>query len=187
MPDPTLQSLAARAAKGDDVALNELLERLRPTLVRAARLIAGAGTSAGEDAAQEALLDVARGLRGLREPEAVQAWALRVAVRRAMKIARRERLRRSEMLSDAPITQSVDDERRSSAVREAFYSLPPRLRAVAVLRLYVGLSENETARVLERRVGTVKSQLHEARSRLAHSLARAGFRPNTMTNTEGAI
>jgi DNA-directed RNA polymerase specialized sigma24 family protein len=48
------------------------------------------------------------------------------------------------------------------------------------------LTENETARVLDRPVGTVKSQLHEARARLAHSLAQAGFRPHTMTNTEGA-
>jgi RNA polymerase sigma-70 factor (ECF subfamily) len=185
MSDPTLQSLAARAAKGDDVALNELLERLRPSLVRAARLIAGAGTSVGEDAAQEALLDVARGLHGLKEPDAVHAWALRVAVRRAIKIARRERLRSTEMLNEAWIAEPAEDQGRISAVREAFYSLPPRLRAVAVLRLYLGLTENETARVLDRRVGTVKSQLYEARSRLARSLERGGYRPNTVSQTEG--
>lgn len=168
------------------MALNELLEMLRPSLVRAARLIAGAGTSAGEDAAQEALLDVARGLHGLKEPDAVQAWALRVAVRRAVRIARRERLRHTEMLNEAWIAEPAQDQGRISAVREAFYSLPPRLRAVAVLRLYLGLTENETARVLDRRVGTVKSQLHEARSRLARSLERGGYRPNTITETEGA-
>ena len=49
-------------------------------------------------------------------------------------------------------------------------ALPPRLRAVAVLRLYTGLSEHETAKALDCSVGTVKSQLHDARLRLATAL-----------------
>jgi DNA-directed RNA polymerase specialized sigma24 family protein len=39
-----------------------------------------------------------------------------------------------------------------------------------VLRLYVGLSEAETAEVLRCSLGTVKSNLHDARKRLAASL-----------------
>jgi DNA-directed RNA polymerase specialized sigma24 family protein len=44
------------------------------------------------------------------------------------------------------------------------------MRAVAVLRLYVGLSERETSKVLGCSVGTVKSQLHDARERLTRFL-----------------
>jgi DNA-directed RNA polymerase specialized sigma24 family protein len=40
------------------------------------------------------------------------------------------------------------------------------MRAAAILRLYVGLSEAEAVDVLGCSIGTVKSQLHDARQRL---------------------
>jgi RNA polymerase sigma factor (sigma-70 family) len=55
-------------------------------------------------------------------------------------------------------------------LKEAFDELPPKLRATAVLRLYVGLTEAETAVALECSRGTVKSQLDEARRRLSRQL-----------------
>ena len=53
---------------------------------------------------------------------------------------------------------------RAAAIKEAFDRLPPAMRATAVLRLYVGLSEEETAETLDCSVGTVKSNLHDARN-----------------------
>ena len=91
---PATVSLASRARGGDAAALNDLLAELRPLVVRTARLVVGSGSWAAEDAAQEALLDISRGISGLRDPAAVRTWALRVAVRRALKVARRERLLR---------------------------------------------------------------------------------------------
>jgi len=44
------------------------------------------------------------------------------------------------------------------------------MRTVAVLRLYVGLSEEETAEALGCAPGTVKSRLHGARARLQRAL-----------------
>jgi RNA polymerase sigma factor (sigma-70 family) len=55
-------------------------------------------------------------------------------------------------------------------LKEAFDALPPKLRATAVLRLYVGLSESEAAEALGCPVGTVKRRLHDARLRLARDL-----------------
>ena len=52
-------------------------------------------------------------------------------------------------------------------------------RAIAVLRLYNGLSEEETAATLGCSVGAVKSQLNEARRRLADMLTADGLRPST--------
>jgi RNA polymerase sigma factor (sigma-70 family) len=57
------------------------------------------------------------------------------------------------------------------AIIDAFARLPPRMRAVAVLRLYAGLSEQETADAVGCAPGTVKSQLFEARRRLAADLS----------------
>jgi RNA polymerase sigma factor (sigma-70 family) len=44
--------------------------------------------------------------------------------------------------------------------------LPPRQRAVIVLRYYEDLTEHETARLLSCSLGTVKSQAHHALARL---------------------
>jgi RNA polymerase sigma factor (sigma-70 family) len=164
-----LSALAADAHRGDRGALEALLHELQPDVVRVTRLVVGAGSWAAEDAAQEALLDIARGIDRLREPAAVRSWALRIATRRALRTARLERLRRARDLNqvaDAP--RAV--ERSAEQLKEAFYRLPARMRAVAVLRLYVGLSERETSEVLGCSVGTVKSQLHDARERLTRFL-----------------
>jgi RNA polymerase sigma factor (sigma-70 family) len=180
--DDLLVRLARRAVAGDRDALDELLRELEPLVVRAARLIVGSGSWTAEDAAQEALLDVARGVSALRAPEAVRTWALRITTARAIKVARRERLlslRRATAIAPELGVEASDG--RSAALREAFDRLPPRLRATAVLRLYVGLTEAETAGVLGCSLGTVKSNLHDARKRLAAFLGRDGFAPGAST------
>lgn len=180
-------SLASRACGGDAVALNELLAELRPLVVRTARLVVGSGSWAAEDAAQEALLDISRGISSLRDPAVVRTWALRVAIRRALKVARRERLLR---IWNGPLVDRVQElapgEGREAALKEAFDSLPPRLRATAVLRLLAGLSEDETADALGCSVGAVKSNLHDARKRLTHLLSEAGYAPTVERRKENS-
>lgn len=173
-----LADLARSAIDGDAKSLEGLLRELEPLVTRTVRLIVGSGSWAAEDAAQEALLDLARGIETLRDAEAVRAWALRVATTRALKIAARERLvaLRRATLTDVEILSEPTDER-SAAVKEAFDRLPPGLRATAVLRLYVGLSESETAAALGCSVGTVKSNLHDARRKLTAMLVERGFVP----------
>ena len=115
----------------------------------------------------------------------MRAWALRLTVRRALKVARRERLRLfSTSKLDPELMHAEPADERRAALRAAFAALPPRLRAVAVLRLYVGLSESETAAVVGRPLGTVKSQLNEARRRLAESLRVGGYGPITGPSEE---
>lgn len=184
---PTTVSLARRACGGDPVALDELLAELRPLIVRTARLVVGSGSWAAEDAAQEALLDISRGIRRLRDPAAVRTWALRVAIRRALKVARRERML---LFRNASGVEELDErtpgEGREAALKQAFDSLPPRLRATAVLRLLAGLSEDETADALGCSVGAVKSNLHDARKRLTGLLRDAGYAPTVEQRKENS-
>ena len=175
----TLASLARQATGGDERALEELLAELGPQLVRTVRLVVGAGSPVAEDAAQEAVIDVIRGIGKLREPRAVRAWAMRVATARAVKVARRERLRSLlQPLVEAPESAVIPPDNGVADLKRAFDRLPPRMRAIAVLRLYNGLSEQETATTLGCSVGAVKSQLNEARRRLADMLEAEGLRPS---------
>lgn len=170
--------LVRRARSGDSAALEELLTELRPVVVRTARLIVGAGSSAAEDVAQEALFDISRGIGALRDPAAVREWALRLTTRRAIRAARKERLLRSRTTSLVELDAATPPVHgRASALKAAFDRLPIRLRVTAVLRLQAGLTEAETAAVLRCSVGTVKSNLHDARRRLTQVLAEAGYVP----------
>ena len=157
--------LPVRAGSSSDVVLAEL----RPLVVRTVRLIVGAGSTLAEDAAQEALLELSRSLPRLREGRAAPAFAARIAARVAMRAVKRERrfaaigLRSPDSGWAALSVQPVE----MVELKEAFDRLPPRQRATAVLRLYVGLSEQETAAALGCSLGTVKHQLHDARRALA--------------------
>jgi RNA polymerase sigma factor (sigma-70 family) len=184
---PGIVSLAGRANAGDAAALNELLGELRPLVVQTARLVVGSGSWAAEDAAQEALLDISRGIGKLRDPAAVRTWALQVTTRRAFKVARRERLLRVRSTRDVEELEALaPSEGREAALKQAFDRLPPRLRATAVLRLQAGLSEEETASALGCSVGAVKSNLHDARQRLTQALIEAGHAPTVEQRKENS-
>ncbi|HZP72576.1 MAG TPA: sigma-70 family RNA polymerase sigma factor [Gaiellaceae bacterium] len=149
----------------------QLLAELRPLVVRTVRLVVGAGSAIAEDAAQDALVELDRALPSLRNPAAARAFAARIATRVAVRTATRERrfallglrANAAERLTTVQPPDLVE-------LKEAFDALPPRQRATAVLRLYVGLSEQETADALGCAVGTVKRQLHDARAALAAHL-----------------
>ena len=179
----TQRILAQAARRGDAEALERLLRELEPLVVRTARLIVRSGSWAAEDAAQEALLDVANGIRTLNDPERVAQWAARVAANRALRVAKRERLRAAftqELRVEPELLPALPEH--VLDVKAAFDRLPPSARAVATLRLYCGLSEDETAHALGLSLGTVKSQLHEARRRLTETLARQGYGPSVRSS-----
>jgi DNA-directed RNA polymerase specialized sigma24 family protein len=127
--DAALLACVRRAVAGDPAAVERVLSELRPTIVRTARLIVGAGSSAAEDAAQDALIDITGGLPSLRDPTLIRPWALKVATRRAIRVARRERLfasLRADVVSEAMEREPLADD--IAALKAAFYRLPTGLR-----------------------------------------------------------
>lgn len=160
-------SKAGRAAATAEAALVEL----QPLVVRTVRLVVGSGSAVAEDAAQEALLELSRALPRLRSGASAGAFAARIAARVALRAVKRERrfallgLRVRELPASASGANGQPAE--LVELKEAFDRLPARQRATAVLRLHVGLSEQETAEALGCSVGTVKHQLHDARIALA--------------------
>lgn len=68
----------------------DLFAELQPLVVRTVRLVVGSGSAVAEDAAQEALLEMARSLAQLKNVAAAPAWAMRIATRVALRTAKRE-------------------------------------------------------------------------------------------------
>lgn len=153
--------LARAARRGDTLAMNDLLDHLIPYV---SSICAPIALSSRQDAVQETLVAVFRALRSLDEPEALYAWVRAVAVREAVRVARRD-------ARDLPV-EPIDlpapgDPQLAADIGDVVSRLSPEHRAVLVLRDVEGLDEKEAAELLGVPEGTVKSRLHRA---------RAGFR-----------
>jgi RNA polymerase sigma-70 factor (ECF subfamily) len=114
----------------------------------------------GADAAQEAMIAILRNLPRLREPEAVFGWARTIALREAVRFARRARGRLPAPLQEIP---AVGDPELGADVRDVLSRLSPEHRAVLVLRDLEGFDEASAGALLGVSAGTVKSRLHRAR------------------------
>ena len=141
--------------------MSRLIDSLAP---RVGRICGSIALEEARDAAQEALIQVFRDLRTLREPAALRAWVRRIAVREAIRHAKRARREPLADTGDTPELPHHADPALASDVRRVLASLPPEQRAILVLRDAEGLSEREAAEQLEVALGTAKSRLHRARS-----------------------
>jgi len=168
MPPESVTDLVARAQRGDGLAMDRLLEELMPMV---GRICGAVALDDGEDAAQEAMTAIFRGIRGLRDAAALRAWARTVATREAVRAARRRGgtvpLDAVEALLPAP-----GDPLLGADLRDLLLRLPPEQRAVLVLRDVEGMSESEAAVLLQVPEGTVKSRLSRARSALRRAWSR---------------
>lgn len=160
----------AGAQRGDPVAMDELLRALLPTARRFAARSCRTREDA-EDAAQDALIALARRVGAVRAAEAVTSW-LFVAIRNAC-------LRRvpgvilvpldiaPEPVSADPAGVVVD----RVVVAEALAGLSAAQRDVIVLIDLLGLPTERAGERLGIGVGAAKSRLHRARRALAAAIA----------------
>ena len=134
-------------------------------LSRTAYLLTG-DHHAAQDLVQAALVKTAthwpRVLAG-GDPE---AYVRRVMINENISSWRRRVPRPVATVPDRPVADEAGRTESRLAVAAALRQLPPRQRAVVVLRFYEDLSEAETASLLGCSVGTVKSQTHDALVRL---------------------
>ena len=172
-------TLVAAARTGDRDALDRLLRRYYDRVHAVCRRIAGAGRDA-DDAAQEAMIGIVRGLPRFDGRSAFSTWVYRIATNAALDELRRRRRRPAPHIvdDDAPWPEVVDPlaERRVDAaalrlaIDDALDDLPEEFRAPVVLRDVADLDYAEIAEVLSIPLGTVKSRIARGRSQLAEAL-----------------
>ena len=119
-----------------------------------------------EDLLQTALLKTSRHWSRLHDREAAYAYVRRVLVTTHTSWRRRRRVH--EVLIDSMPERAAAEPTGIEVGRalQALEQLPPRMRAVVVLRCYEGLTEAETAEALGCSVGSVKSQASRGLGRL---------------------
>jgi len=153
-----------RASRGDREAFDLLAASIVDRLYAVARLILRDADLA-EDVAQEALVRCWRDLPTLRDPERFDAWVHRVLMRAIydeLRVAGRQRAAVSILRLEPAVPDASDDVVVREQLDRGFRRLTLDHRSVLVLRLYLGLSLEETAAALGIPVGTAKSRLHYA-------------------------
>jgi len=180
--------LLARARRGDREAFWELVE---PNLLRVRRLLVRMTGSReeAEDLCQESVLKAMRAVRDFRGGSRFSTWFYRIALNAALsaKSARRDvavdsgkldllppdagRADLRSSYATVPPSASVEAHESHSALRTALQSLPPRQRAVVLLRIEEELPFAEVAERLDLTVGAVKAHFWQATQKLRAVMA----------------
>jgi RNA polymerase sigma-70 factor (ECF subfamily) len=169
-----------RARAGARAAFDLLAVGVVDGLYRIARLVLRDADMA-EDAVQETLVRSWRDLPALRDAARFEPWLRRVLLRAITDEFRRGRRARAA-ITLLRLEPAIPDAAEDVVVREqldrGFGRLTVDHRAVLVLRLYLGLSIEETAATLGIPVGTAKSRLHYATDAMRVAL-EADARPTS--------
>ncbi len=139
------------------------------SLVRTAFLLTG-DRGRAEDLVQQVLVKVHRRWGHIARVESPYAYTRAALANESASWWRRRRV--AETLGELPIHADRDPTDAYAAVdtrdevARAVLELPPRMRAVVVLRYFEDLSEADTAQALAMSVGSVKSQASRGLERL---------------------
>jgi len=146
-------------------------------LHRSAYLLTGNWATA-EDLVQTALTKTYLAWRRIGDIGSVEAYARRVLYTTNVSWWRRM-WRNEHPTEQMPERPGGDDHADAHVERDLMWrfvcKLPPKQRAVLVLRFYEDMSESETASLLGIAAGTVKSQCSRALANLRNQLAVAGI------------
>ena len=183
---PSDEELVKGFLDGDSAAFEELVSRYESTVMNMACRLLGNRSDAA-DVSQEVFVLLLRKLGSFRGEAKFSTWLYRVSLNACHDYARRSR--RHVSISESPGDDLPDIEQRladdgidgpeismeraevQKTVREAIARLPYKFKEVIYLHDLNGYNYKEVAEILDISLGTVKSRLNRARTRLASELA----------------
>jgi RNA polymerase sigma-70 factor (sigma-E family) len=150
-----------------DAQFHAFVAERRSRLVQTATLLTAGDRHLAEDLVQATLTKLYVAWPAFRRADNPNAYVHRVLVNALIDERRRIWRRREESMADVPERAGdAFDGRIGDPVRQALRGLPPRMRAVLVLRYFLDLGVAESAEILGCTEGTVKSQTVKALNRL---------------------
>jgi RNA polymerase sigma-70 factor (ECF subfamily) len=178
-----LDFLVERAVKGDASALDGVLGRIHPVVVRYCRSRMSAGhrsSASADDVAQEVCMAVITALPTFRhEGKPFLAFVYGICAHKvadAHRVAARSRSHSVADVPDAPSTERGPEQRvvansTAMVIEGLLGTLPETQQEILRLRVVVGLSAEETAEALAMTAGAVRVSQHRALAKLRHLLS----------------
>jgi RNA polymerase sigma-70 factor, ECF subfamily len=181
-----LDAAVAEAVAGDRNALREVLETIRPIVVRYCRARVGTGNRGGmsaDDVAQEVCLATITALPRYRDRgRPFLAFLYGIAAHKVADAHRAAGRDLAYSVESVPERRSFDagpeqmalEADSVSRMNQLLEILPAKQREILILRVVVGLSAEETATVVGSTTGAVRVAQHRALSRLKSEIVAAG-------------
>jgi RNA polymerase sigma-70 factor (ECF subfamily) len=173
------QALVEAARNGDQAAFDELVRATYVDTYTLAVRLTGNEEDA-RDVVQEAYIRAWKGIRRFRGDARFSTWMYRITANSAYTHLGKRRRNRTESLDDVaePIEERVSARPEAAAesaalmgrLSDAVADLPPKLRAIVVLKDVYGLPHEAIAEELGISVTAAKVRLHRGRKRLREML-----------------
>lgn len=171
------RELVEAAINGREEAFNQLVMRHRLALYHTAVGLLNNAEDA-EDICQDAFVKAYEGLGSFRASSSFYTWLYRICVNlclnrlRARKVRSFLRLDQEELVLPSSDTADMPTEQAEffDKARHAIAKLPDKQRAVFILRYFRELPHAEIAEIMDRDVGTIKANYHQAIKKLQTAL-----------------
>ena len=172
--DATESELIEAAQNGDSFALDKLLRSHYDMIFSICRKLTGNENDAN-DAVQESLISIARGLPSFRRTSKLSTWIYRITTNAALDELRKQKRRpipvdEVDYLPNETNFQLEDAVVSSLDIKAALDRLPEEFRIPIVLREQLGMNYSEISSILDIPTGTVKSRIARARLKLKDDL-----------------
>lgn len=172
------RELVARFKSGDQAAFNQLVRLYQKKVYLVAfRMVRD--EEEAKDLTQEVFIKMFSALADFRGEAGIFTWAYRATVNLAI-----NHLRRKKIISWVPLLEAEErpaqepeglTERETGALKkaitEAVKKLPPKQRAIFILRHYDELPNEEIAKIVGKSVGAVKANYFQALQKMKKHLA----------------
>ncbi|MBA4504156.1 sigma-70 family RNA polymerase sigma factor [Corynebacterium sanguinis] len=182
--DSQLAGLVPLAAAGDRRALQDVVRLIHPLVLRYARARLGGGRMpTPEDVAQEICLAVATSIeKYVDRGKPFMAFVYGIAFNKVADAHRslaRDKLSPTEQVPDEELSGETPEEfilvsDGSNRVRELLDLLSDKARDIIILRVFVGLSAEETAEAVGGTAGAVRVAQHRALATLRKAIQEGG-------------
>jgi RNA polymerase sigma-70 factor, ECF subfamily len=186
IPGDRLDAAVAEAVAGSRDALREVVETIRPIVVRYIRARLGATERVGlsaDDVAQEVCLAAIQALpRYQDQGRPFLAFVYGIAAHKVADAHRAAARNRSDPTDVVPERYSLEAGPEQMAVNsdsaarmnQLLQVLPEKQREILILRIVVGLSAEETAEAVGSTPGAVRVAQHRALAKLKSEISAAG-------------
>jgi RNA polymerase sigma-70 factor (ECF subfamily) len=184
--EESLDAVVAEAVTGDRDALRQVLETIRPIVVRYCRARVGTTERSGlsaDDVAQEVCLAAIISLPRYRDRgRPFLAFVYGIAAHKVADAYRAAGRDLAYPTDSIPDHRSTDPDPEQAAIEadsvarmsELLEILPDKQREILILRVVVGLTAEETAEAVGSTAGAVRVAQHRALARLKSAIVAAG-------------
>ena len=164
-----LERLIRRCSRNDRKAQHELYTSYKDNLYTIAYRIAGDFESAS-DILQESFIDIFKSIGTIKNPQFFYSWAKKIVVRKAIKHAKKKVVT-EDIKEDVSVIDSSSSSLDTEYIEQAIQALSVKSRTVFVMFEIEGFSHKEISETMSISVGTSKSQLNYAKTKLKEILS----------------